>query len=81
MFNTQLIIGLIVNILTSLAPRIPAQGNEHRNLIGFIVGVYYISFLTIVLSPGNKFVNLCIALALHFIVNPLIAVIREKVHF
>ncbi|OYV63592.1 MAG: hypothetical protein B7X03_01070 [Parcubacteria group bacterium 21-58-10] len=71
---------MVMNVLTSLAPRIPTQEGARRNLIALIVGLYYISLLVIVFSPGNMFVNVGIAVVLHFIVNPLVAILREKTH-
>lgn len=79
MISTQLILGVVVNVLTSFAPRIPTQESARRNLIALIVGLYYISLFVIAFSPGNTFINIGIAVALHFVVNPLVAILREKV--
>jgi hypothetical protein len=85
MINLQLIIGIIFNMLTSLAPRIPSRSTiapEHLfkkyYIVGLIVSLYYLSFLIILFSPGNKFINLGICLLLHLVINPLIGVIRGR---
>jgi len=85
MLNIQLIIGVIVNILTSLSPRIPDKNSVPREhlfkkyyLVGYIVGLYYLSFLIIIFSPGNKLINIGICLVLHFLINPLISLFIQK---
>jgi hypothetical protein len=80
MFSLTLIIGIVLNIATSFAPPIPAKGNADRNLISFVVGLYYISLLIIIFSPGNRLINIGIAAGLHFALNPLLAVLKEKHH-
>lgn len=77
MLNTQLIIGIIINLLTNLSPSIPDKNSiipkyrfKKYYLIGFLVGMYYVSFLIIIFSSGNTFINIGICLLLHFLINP-----------
>lgn len=79
MLNTQLMIGIIINILTGFAPSIPDKNSINPKdlfkkyyLVSFFVTLYYISFLIIIFSPGNKFINTGICLLLHVLINPLI---------
>jgi hypothetical protein len=81
MFSIQLIIGVLFNILTSLSPFIPKKSNipkEHLfkryYLVWFIVLLHYLSFLFIIFSPGNIFINIGICILLHVLINPLIRI-------
>jgi hypothetical protein len=85
MFSTQLIFGVIVNVLTSLAPRIPDKNSlplerhtKEYYLVGCIIMFYYLSFFIIIFSPGNKFINIGVCFALHFLINPLIAIAKKS---
>lgn len=72
-----MIAGILFNVITSLAPRIPEKSASPKKyyLVGFIVAFHYLSFLFIAFAPGNKLINVGICLALHFLVNPLIKIL------
>jgi hypothetical protein len=85
MSNIPLIVGVTINILTSLAPRIPKKSSilpellfKKYYLAGSIVGLYYLSFLIIIFSHGNIFAKVGICIALHFLINPILSLLIKR---